>query len=190
VATPFKDMEITCLLKNSTDRSAADALYALTASASFTDNTFAISEVLTPVYSAGLASASSPWDAIQTEAGFDIDFGLKVNPVKVDSLGVVDMSIGQLDISVKLKPVGMTVAQVLTQLKVQNTGVARGMSIGSAAANLTITGGTGNPVIVINKVRLKNAAQVYAQEALRHDTIEFVATRPTGSGAMFSVAIA
>jgi len=189
VETSFKEMEITCIMKNAADRSAVDSLYTLTATAAFTDTSFALSSIYTVPYTASLASLSSPWNAIETEAGFEIDFDMKTSPVPVDSLGIVDMSISSLDINVKLKPVGMTVAQVLTQLKIQGTGVARGMDISASANNLTITGGSTKPQVIINNLRLKNSGQLYGAEALRHDTIEFIATRPTG-GAMFSIGLA
>lgn len=187
---PFKDMEIECILKSGGDRSAADALWTLTASAVYSDTSFTVTEIPTVIYSASLAAASSPWDAILTEAGFECDFDLKTAPVKVDTLGTVDRSIVGLDISAKLKPIGMTVAQVLDRLKLQNAGVARGMQMSAGAANLVITGGTGNPIVTLNNARLVNAGQIYGAEALRHDTIEFRVTRPSGTGAMFSCAVA
>jgi hypothetical protein len=140
-------------------------------------------------YTASLASLSSPWNAIETEAGVEIDFSLGVTPVKVNSYGTVDMSITGLDIAVKMKPVGVSVAQVLARMALQGSGVAIGQDIGASANNLTVTGGSLKPQVVINSVRLKNAGQIYGQEALRHDTIEFIATRPTG-GAMFTIGLA
>lgn len=190
VKTMHKEMEITCLIGTGLDRSNAAALYTLTDSASYTDTSFAISDIPTVPYSASLAAASSPWDAILTEAGFEVDFNLQTSPVNVDTIGMVDISLEGLDIDVKLKPIGMTVAQVLTQLKVQDTGVKRGMDVSASAANLVVTGGSGNPIVTINSVRLADANQFYGQKALRHESIMFKATRPTGTGAMFSCAIA
>lgn len=186
--TAFKEMEITCLLKNDADRSAADALFTIS-DAAFTDTSFDIGSIFTVPYSVSLASAASPWDAILTEAGVEIDFAQTNNPVTVNGFGTVDMSLSGLDITVKMKPVGMTVAQVLAQMKLQGTGVKIGQNIGASANNMTITGGSGNPIVVVNNVRLKSAGQIYGQETLRHDSLEFIATRPTG-GAMFSIGLA
>ena len=99
------------------------------------------------------------------------------------------MSIASLDISVKFKPVGMSVANVLDRMRIQGTGCEIGADVGASANNLTITGGSTRPQVVINSVRLKNAAALYSSSALRHDTIEFIATRPT-AGAMFSIGLA
>jgi len=189
VDTSFKEIEITCLIKNNSDRSAVDALYTLTASAAFTDTSYALSSVYTVPYTVTLASLSSPWDAIQTEAGVEVSYSMKTSPVTVNNIGIVDLTLSGLEISVKMKPVGMTVAQLLTQLKIQGSGVARGMDISASANNMTITGGSGLPQVIVNNLRLKSAPQIYGAEALRHDTIEFIATRPTG-GAMFSIGLA
>lgn len=189
VETSFKEMEITCLIKNNTDRSAADALLTLAATDAFTDTSYSLASIYTVPYSASLASLSAPWAAIETEGGFEIDFDLATAPVTVNSIGMVDMSVAGLDISVKFKPVGMTTAQVLDRLKIQGSGMARGVDISASANNLTITGGSTKPQVVINSVRLKSAPQIYGSEALRHDTLEFIATRPTAA-AMFSIGLA
>lgn len=188
IDTSFKEMEITCLLKNNADRSAADALFTISDDA-FVDTSFALSSIFTVPYTTSLASASSPWDAISTEAGVEIDFDQQNSPVVVNGLGTVDMSLSGLDITVKFKPVGMTVAQVLSQMKLQGTGAKIGQDIAASANNITVTGGSGNPIVVVNSVRLKNAAQIYGAEALRHDTLEFIATRPMAA-AMFSIGLA
>jgi len=186
--TSFKEMEITCVLKNNAARSAVDALYTI-ANATFTDNTFNLAQIMTVPYTVSLASLTSPWNSIMTEAGVEIDFDFQTAPVKVNSLGTVDMSVAGLDISVKMKPLGMSVADVLTRLRIQGAGTAIGGDLSASGNNLTCTGGSGNPQVVINNVRLKAAGGVYGNQALRHDTIEFIATRPAG-GAMFTIGLA
>ena len=186
--TPMKEMEITCILKNNTDRSNAAALLAITDEA-FSDSSFDLGLIYTVPYTATLASLSSPWSAIETEAGINVEFNLGLSPVKVNGLGTVDMTLSGLEVSVKLKPIGMSVADVLTRMAIQGSGVAIGQEIGASANNLTITGGSGKPQATIYNVRPKNSGQLYGNQALRHDTIEFVATRPTG-GAMFALGVA
>lgn len=185
--TAMKEVTITALIKNNADRAAADSLYTL-ADAAFSDGSFSLASVYTVPYTAALSGASAPWDNFQTEDGFEVDFDETLEDVTVANTGTVDMTHGGLDVSVKFKPLGMTVAQVLDRLKIQGTGVARGMDMGAGAANLTISGGSGKPQVVVNNVRLKSAPQIYGRTALRHDTLEFVATRPTG-GASFTIGI-
>lgn len=187
--TALTEVEITCVIGNGKDRSAADALYTYTASAAFSDATFSLAAIKTVPYTASLASVSSPWSAIETEGGFEIAFDLKLTPRKAANIGTLSYSLSGLDIGVKFKPIGMTAKQVLDRLLVQGTGTALGMDVSAGAANLTITGGSTNPIVVVNSVRLKNTPLVYGAEALRHDTLEFVATRPGGTGAMFSVGL-
>ncbi|MFH0907195.1 MAG: hypothetical protein V1929_00330 [bacterium] len=186
--TAYKEMEITCLLKNSADRSAADALYTLTATAAYTDATYAIAEIPTVPYTAAITGEiAAPWDSFIGEQGFEFDFNLKLNPTVLDGIGTVDMTHGGVDATCKLKPVGITVAQVLTRLKIQDTGVKIGMAMSSAAADLTVTGGSGNPIVVLKNARMKMASQIYGPQALRHDGIEFAATRPAGTGAIVTL---
>lgn len=187
--TPFGAMEISCGLANSTDRSGNASLYTLTSTASFTDTSFAVSEILTPTYSLGLAGASSPWDSFIVEDGVKIEFNLGSRQRYIDSLGTLDWKLTGLDIVVKFKPANMTAANVLAKMPVQGSGVAIGASMATGAANLTITGaGTGSPVVVINKVALRRIPQLYGQDVSRHGELEFIATRPTG-GTMFSVGV-
>lgn len=189
VETTMGEVEITCVVGNGKDRSAADALYTYSATAAFEDTSFDLSTIKTVPYAASLASAAAPWDAINTEGGFEINFDLKTKPVVVANVGTIDHSISGLDISVKFKPLGMTVKQVLDKLKVQGTGVQLGMDMSDAAADLTISGGATNPVVVVKSVRLKDSSLLYSFDNLRHDTIEMIATRPTGMGVMFTVGI-
>ena len=187
--SPFGSVTITCVGKNNTAWSAADARYTLTGSSAFTDTSFAVANCKTVVYTVSITGASSPWDAIKTKAGVKISFNLASTPVETDDDGLVDMLLNGLEISVKFAPIGITLAQVLTRLSIQGGSQARGMDPSSAAANLVITGaGTGSPLVTINNAVLVSAPQQYGFSSLRHDDLEFIATRPTGSGAMFAVA--
>lgn len=189
VETTLGDVEITCVIGNGLDRSNAASLYTYTATDAFTDTSFDLATIKTVPYTATLASAAAPWDAIETEGGFDIELAFKSKPIIVANYGTIDHMVSGLDIAVKFKPLGMTVKEVLDKLKVQGTGVAIGMDLSDAVANLTITGGVGNPIVVVNSVRLKDSSLIYSPENLRHDTIEMVATRPTGTGTMFTVGL-
>lgn len=187
--TAFGPVEIYCGLANSTDRSGTAALYTPTATAAFSDTSFAVSEILTPIYTLALASASSPWDSFVTEGVVKVEFNLQSRQRKVDSLGTFDVRLVGLDITVKFAPANMTVAQVLAKMPVQGAGVAIGTSLSTGAANLTIAGsGSGVPTVTINKVALKRAPQQYGNDSSRHGELEFVATRPTGA-TMFSVGV-
>ena len=119
-----------------------------------------------------------------------VSFAIQSSPITVDDEGDVDMQLDGLEITVKFAPVGVTLDQLLTKLKIQGSGVARGLSLNADAANITITGGSTKPIVVVNSVRLVTAPQLYGQKNLRHDATEWKATRTSGTGAMFSVGVA
>ncbi len=187
VKTPIGSVTITCVGKNNTDWSAADKRDTI-ADAAFSDSSWSTSNVKTVVYTAAIAGQSAPWNAIKLKDGAKISFALKAKEIMTDDDGIVDVILQGLDISVKFAPVNPTLAQVMTLLKRQGSGVARGMSMAASAANITFTGaGSGSPLVTVNSVALKRAPHGYGFDDLRHGELEFVATRLTGSGTMFSV---
>lgn len=190
IKEPLGQCTITCLGKNNAAWSAADKRFTLTGTAAFTDSSFATANVKTVTYTAALAGASAPWDAIKTKDGAVISFNMATKDIQVDDEGTADIILAGLDITVKFSPVGPTLAEVLAKLGVQGGSVARGQSLNAAAANITFTGsGTGSPLVTVNSVTLKSAPQSYGYDNLRHGQLEFVATRTTGSGAMFSAGL-
>lgn len=188
VATTMGEMTVTALIRNGADRSALDALFSI-ANEALSDTSFSLASIYTVPYTAALAGAQAPWDDFQTAEGFAVEFSETLEDVRVANIGTVDMTLGGLDVSIRCKPLGVTVAHVMDRLKLQGNGAARGMDMSSGAANLTISGGSGKPQVVVYNVRLKAAAQLYGRTALRHDTIEFVSTRPAGSGPVFAVGV-
>lgn len=184
---PFGEMEISCGLKNSGARSAADALYTLTATASFTDTSFDAAEIPTPFYTCGWGS--TPFDSFVAEKGVKVKFAMKTTPREISGYGVVDWRLAGLDVSVLLSPVGLTAAQVLARIKLQNTGAAIGVSLAANGSDLTIVGsGTGSPTITVKGAALRKVPQLYGQTVPRHGELEFIATRATG-GTLFSVGV-
>lgn len=183
----FKEVEIECILKNSGDVSAVDAFYTL-ADASFTDTSYSESDNITVPYTVSLASVGAPWDAISTEGGVSVSYKLTLNPKMVSGLGMVDRRFASQEVEITFKPVGMTVANVLSRLKLQGSGVAIGQQMSAGAANIVISGGSTKPQAVFNNAVLIDAGFLYG-EPLRHDALKFVVTRPTG-GAFYSLGLA
>lgn len=186
--SPFGQCKITALGKNNTARSASDKFYTITDPSAFSDTSLSVANIKTVACTAALAGASSPWDAIKSKEGFTIKQTLKAKPIIVDDEGTLDFRLAGYEISVLFAPPDISLAAVLTKLSIQGSGAIRGRSLAASAANLTITGpASGDPLIVINNVALKGAPQNYGFDDLRHGNLEFVATRPSGSGTMISV---
>jgi hypothetical protein len=183
---PFGACTITCISSNNIAWATANSRYTLTGTSAFSDTSFLVTNMKTVVYT--VAVGTTPWDAVKTKDGVRVSFSLETTPVETDDDGLVDLLVKGVKVSVKFAPVGLTLAQVLTKLNVQGSGVVRGMEGSTGAVDLTITGaGTGSPLVTIENAVLVGAGQTYGYGNLRHDEIEFIATRPTGSGALFSV---
>jgi hypothetical protein len=192
VKSAFGSMTITCIGKNTTDLSAADKRFTITATSAFADTSLAVSSIPTVSYSIVITGGSAPWNAIRTKDGVSIDFNLGVETVETDDEGVVDYAVKGLDITAKFIPVGVTLTELLTKLAIQGSGMARGISLNSRSANITIAGAAvGNPSVVLNAMALKDTKQSYSDSSskLRIGEIGFVSTRPNGTGAMFSVGV-
>jgi hypothetical protein len=186
--TTLGAMTIRVIAKDNTAWTDAAARYAI-ADAAFGDTSFAIADVPTLQYTAALAGASAPWDSFVSETGFTVSFALKTKPVMLDGV-LVDEDMAGVDVSVKMTPVGVTLANVLTLMKLQGAGVRPGMSLAASAADMTIVAaGSGVPTVTINKVAPIASGQNYGLDDLRHGEMQFVNTRPGGTGAIFSVGV-
>ncbi len=87
------------------------------------------------------ASPSSPWDALQTEDGFTLNFALETDDSRNDACGLVDITYVNASVGVRCTPLGVTMAQVLakTGYGLRGTAMAQGpLVLTSTATELTI----------------------------------------------------
>ncbi len=172
------EVEFTCLRTNNTAWSATNSIVAIT-SGSFTDTTFpAESLILTQPVT--MAWGSSPWNAIQTEAGTVVNFNMELKPIETDTDGIVDYRFVKLEVSAKLKPVNTTDAQMLTALGIQGTSAARGRSLNSVGHDLVLT--TTGFVVTLTKAAIKTSGAMFGATVLRNGEFGFVATRTISAG--------
>lgn len=188
--TAFGEIEFSLPVKNNTAWSDSAARFAIASQVSFPDSSFAFASIPTVPYSVSLSGASSPWDAIVTKAGVQVDFGLKLSDIKLDSDGTVDRRISDLEVSVKLAAANPTMSEILAKLALQGSGVARGVSFAAGGADMTITGGVGNPIVVVKGARLKSAPLNFNSKDLLSGDLTFAATRSSGTGAWATVGVA
>lgn len=154
------------------------------ADASFTDTGLAASGVKTVPYSASLGSLGAPWDAIKTKSGWTISFDVGLDAQEEDTIGIYDYIYnGQARISAKCNPLGLTVDSLHDLKLLQGSGAARGASGTGLKAALTITGGSGNPILVINNCILEEAGHVY-DVGDRVADLELVTVRGLTTGAL------
>jgi len=130
------NVKFSALLKNSTDPTDAAAYYTIASQAYPGDTGWAASDILTVAYTNAWGE-TSPWDDFLTEGGWEIGFALQLAPQSVDGLGVVDMTLQNLDVTARCIPVGPTLADVMG--KMGHT-AALGSSVQDDADTLEITG--------------------------------------------------
>jgi hypothetical protein len=85
--------------------------------------------------------ATAPWDAIETEDGFTLDFALESDESRNDSCGLVDITYVGASVAVRCLPLGITMTQLLakTAYGLRGTAMATGsLVLTSSATTLTI----------------------------------------------------
>jgi hypothetical protein len=184
-ATMIGEVELTCIGQDNQAWTVADNLVA-TASAAFSDANFSIPAILTQPYTA--AWGSSPWNSFQTFDGFRIGFDLQLSPLTTDADGLVDMMFSRLAVTARCRPLGITEAQLITALKLQGTGNARGRSLQANSADLVLTGvvSTG-AIITLNSAQMKMGGLQAGPTTPRIGEVEFVATREFSGGSPVAI---
>ncbi len=174
-------VEFTCLGKDNTAWNANSSVYA-TAASGFSDTGFVEAGIITQSYNIAWGTGA-PWSSLQTRDGVVVDFDLGLEPVETDAEGLVDLTLARLTASAKMRPVGLTEAQILAALALQGTGSARGRSLNAGGQTLSIAGTGGQVSVVLNGANLKTADQLFGAKSLRIDQITFVSTRNFAFGA-------
>jgi len=180
--TAFGSAEITHLLKNDTERSAANSLVGPVATETFADSGFSESDIKMVQYTGAWGSTLT---GIQAKDGWTITPELQLRAEKSDDDGTYDFTLELVKISAKCRPLGLDEADILDNLPTEQ-------SIGSIPANaadLTITG-VGGLTVVLKGATLLQGPLHYDNQDLRAGEILFEASSDvTGGGALFTIAL-
>lgn len=180
--TALGSAEITHLLKNSTERSAANSLVGPVADVVFSDAGFSESDIKMVQYSGAWGATLT---GIQAKEGWTITPQLQLRQETTDDDGTIDYSIELVSISAKCTPVGLGESEILDNLPTEQ-------SIGSIPANsadLTITGAGGLTVVLKGATLLQGPLR-WNNTDLRAGEIVFEASSDvTAGGALFTVAL-
>jgi hypothetical protein len=191
--TLFGEMTFTCLGVPSVQPTGASAWQAI-ADAAFGDTSFDETAIITDSYTASYGS--SPYNAIGSMAGFEVDITAETETITADDWGIVDMILKSLTATAKFAPSNLTEAQLYTLLANQGSGyVYPGQSLSKSNTNLIIAGsgnGAHTLTVTINNAGPKQAGFMYSTGKHRFDAVEFTSKRTWTSGAanaLFTVAI-
>jgi len=184
--TVIGPVEFTGIRTNSGTWAADDTLYSVDeVGSAFVDSGFAVTDIKTQVYT-GVWTAITGFTSISTYDGWTIEFSVDTVDVEVDDTGLIDRRISNVSAMARCIPVGSTptVTQIAGQQKLQATaGYARGMTMGTNAADLVITGADATTVVTLKNASLKSAGYRFGSTTLRVGEIGFVTTRKLTAGA-------
>ncbi len=174
---------LTCLGDPTVQPNGANAWETI-ASATFADTTFDETQITTDLYVATFGS--SPYNAMGSMAGFEINLAMATDTINADDFGHVDMILKSLTATAKFAPSNLTQAQMATLLNYQNTGyVFPGQSLSNAGTDLVIAGaGKGTRVlsVTIHKAGPKQGGFMYSTGKHRLEAVEFTSKRTWTSG--------
>lgn len=183
VKTALGQVTFTAIGTNAEAWSAAGHFVDLADSA-FSDVGLSATGVKTVPYTASLGALGAPWNGILTKSGWTVGFDVGLDPQEEDTIGIFDyLYNGQARISAKCNPIGLKVADLHSLMLLQGSGAARGASGTGLKAALTITGGSGNPILVVNNCMLETAGHQY-DKGDRVESLELVTVRGLSTGVL------
>jgi len=170
----------------------AESIYKFEASGgSIVDATFSPSLIKKQVYTLAWGALEGEPEAwapagfaeVYSEDGMQFSPEIELGEIRVDQIGLADVTIQGVRAMLKLKPVGPTAAQILAALNIQGASAERGASLSSTGKTLTVTGADGIVYLTIPNATLVSAGYRFGRNVLRNGEIGFVANRTFTDGA-------
>lgn len=112
-----------------------------------------------------------------SEDGFEVEADLQLQEVMVDGYGTIDMTLSGLTAGVKVTPVGVSMAQLLTA-------VSGGLGKSPAKADLLIKDSSDATVFTLHNCQCLSGEASYGNNAKRVSALEFKAVRSASGGAL------
>lgn len=154
----------------------------------FGDPAFVRSLMKRQAYTAAWGAVAG-FTALYTQEGFKVSFSAEFADQAVDGIGVITRKLVSVGVMVSFIPIGPTVAQVLTALRVQDTGNGIGTRLSANAAAFTITGADGVTYLTIPAANIESGGFRFGTQVLRQNEVGFVAIRTfDGNGVMQPIA--
>lgn len=177
VKTLIGPIEFTAIRAKDTPWGTADSFLAI-ASSAFSETAFNPSDILTQPYDLSWDTSptgGAPWDDFESLEGVVFEFPMSVTPVGTDRDGILDYRLQKLAAMARCIPIGPTTAEILTALKIQGSGAARGRSLNIARD--FVADGTGVTVTLKN-AGMKSGGYAFGQPPKnRNKEVTWVATK-------------
>src|SRR5262249_36098837 len=149
-------------------------------SVAFSDTSFDSVSVTSAPYVGALGALSSPFNAIVTEDGFEIEQAITTQEIKIANYGVVNYIISEFVCSIKFVPANFDDADLQSLFQLQGaSAVLPGQEVANQGYDLVITGGTTPFAITatLSKVGPDKGASRYGLAQLRAGECELFAKK-------------
>ena len=150
-------------------------------------------EIITERYFSAWGSKSAPWDDIRTSDGWQVSIDLNLQPVVIDSHGLIDYTVGDVRATARCIPIGITDINLISQsgTPIIPLHLQRGAPLESDE-DLGITGDSGTIIVQIKNAEVRVAPLQYGLTTNRLGTVEWTGLRRVVSSAVgdvFSVTV-
>jgi hypothetical protein len=123
---------------------------------------------------------TAPWNSISTKNGWRVNFEMTLEPIEVDNVGLVTRRFSGLVVTARAIPVGITESDLMTAIKLQGSGAARGRSLGATGTNLDLS--ASGFFLRLYQAALRGGPQMFSSRTDRVGELTWVATRSFSSG--------
>jgi hypothetical protein len=186
------DVEFTCVIGNSSGSTMfnpedANAYYTTATGQTYADGAFSKANYKRVRFTGAWGSIAG-FTSVIPQRGFQVSWDLDVQPLICDGFGTVDFTIGEnvLQGTCKCIPIQPTMAELEAQVAAQ--GVPFGSLLSANAADLTLTGNGGSPVVVLKSAGITEHGYAFGIEPLRQGEITWTTTRGFTAGVPNAIA--
>lgn len=182
VQTLLDEVTFEAFLADQQNWSDANSLFKNEASPWPGDGSFDPDNILTGPITA-VWGGTAPWNNISTKNGWRVGFEMTLEPIEVDTVGIVTRRFSGLVVTARAIPLGITESDLMDALYLQGSGAARGRSLGATGINLDLTA-TG-VFVRLYQAALRGGPQMFSSRTDRVGELTWVATRSFSSGIAF-----
>ncbi len=129
------------------------------------------STIITETYTVAWGNYTSPWNDLKTQNGWVVAFDLGLQPVEIDSHGLIDWTVGSVRATARAQLLGVSEVDAIAKVRPD---IARGSAIISDQ-NLVITGSA--LIVTLHNTQVRLIPAQYGLTTVRLAELEFLGTR-------------
>lgn len=184
------EVEFTGLRLESSLATVADSMVtAATSGGTFADTAFDPAQIKRQYYYGALTGITGLTD-VESLTGFRVSFPMEIARARLQSIGTYQYFLRSISCEVRFTPADTTAANLITALKVQDTGASVGTKRSANAVQFTITGADGVAYFTCPKMAVRSIGQRFGSgdNTLRPGEVSLIANRTFSTGAQVALA--